>query len=97
VIILHKGQVGTCRFSTKISRSKFAIAKSYARIGWQNLINFGIVVPEFKNPSDWEKLEQGDVLNIEGLRAAIKNNDSVTATVKGKILKSSLYDQRETS
>jgi aconitate hydratase len=22
---------------------KFAIAKSYARIGWQNLINFGIV------------------------------------------------------
>jgi aconitate hydratase len=41
---------------------------------------------EFKNPADWEKLEQGDVLNIEGLRAAI-NNDSVTATVKGKDIK----------
>jgi aconitate hydratase len=45
-------------------------------------LNFGIVPFEFKNPSDWEKLEQGDVLNIEGLRAAIKNNDLVTATVK---------------
>jgi aconitate hydratase len=53
-----------------------------------NLINF-IVPFEFKNPSDWEKLEQGDVLNIEGLRAAIKNNDLVTATVREKILKSS--------
>jgi aconitate hydratase len=82
VIILHKGQVGACRFSTKISRSKVCYRKSYARIGWQNLINFGIVPFEFKNPSDWEKLEQGDVLNIEGLRAAIKNNDLVTATVR---------------
>jgi aconitate hydratase len=66
---------------------KFAIAKSYARIGWQNLINFGIVPFEFKNATDWDKLEQGDVLRIENLRAAIKNNDLITATVKGKDLK----------
>jgi aconitate hydratase len=66
---------------------KFAIAKSYARIGWQNLINFGIVPFEFKNPTDWEKLEQGDVLNIKGLRTSIENNDLVTATVKGKDIK----------
>jgi aconitate hydratase len=49
------------------------------------LVNFGIVPFEFKNPR-LGKLEQGDVLNIEGLRAAIKNNDSVTATV-GKDIK----------
>ena len=66
---------------------KFAIAKSYARIGWQNLINFGIVPFEFKNAADWDKLEQGDILQIEGLRAAIKNNDSITATVAGKNIK----------
>lgn len=65
---------------------KFAIAKSYARIGWQNLINFGIVPFEFKNAADWDKLEQGDVLIIKELRSAIKNNDLVTATVKGKDL-----------
>jgi len=63
---------------------KFAIAKSYARIGWQNLINFGIIPFEFKNTSDWDKLEQGDVLRIEGLRTAIKNRDSVLAIVVGK-------------
>tara|TARA_R110002124_G_scaffold17953_1_gene74366 strand:+ start:144 stop:2090 length:1947 start_codon:yes stop_codon:yes gene_type:complete len=66
---------------------KFAIAKSYARIGWQNLINFGIVPFEFKNAADWDKLEQGDILQIEGLRAAIKNNDSITATVARKNIK----------
>ncbi len=66
---------------------KFAIAKSYARIGWQNLINFGIVPFECINTSDWDKLEQGDVLHIEGLRTAIKNRDSVTAIVVGKNIK----------
>jgi len=63
---------------------KFAIAKSYARIGWQNLINFGMIPFEFKNTADWDKLEQGDVLRIEDLRRAIKNRDSVTATLVGK-------------
>ena len=51
------------------------------------MINFGIVPFEFKNAADWDKLEQGDILQIEGLRAAIKNNDSITATVAGKNIK----------
>jgi aconitate hydratase len=66
---------------------KFSIAKSYARIGWQNLINFGIIPFEFENKADWDKLEQGDVLQIEKLREAIKNRNSVTATVQEKNLK----------
>jgi aconitate hydratase len=66
---------------------KFAIAKSYARIGWQNLINFGIIPFEFKNTSDWDKLEQDDILRIEGLRMAIQNRDSITAMVVGKNIK----------
>jgi aconitate hydratase len=63
---------------------KFAIAKSYARIGWQNLINFGMIPFEFTNKSDWNKLEQGDILRIENLRTSIQNRDSVTAIVKEK-------------
>jgi aconitate hydratase len=63
---------------------KFTIAKSYARIGWQNLINFGIIPFEFRNTADWDKLEQGDVLKINSLRTAIKNRDLVMATVVGK-------------
>lgn len=63
---------------------RFAIAKSYARIGWQNLINFGIIPFEFKNTTDWDKLEQGDILRIDGLRTALENRALVTATVVGK-------------
>ena len=63
---------------------KFAIAKSYARIGWQNLINFGMIPFEFKKPDDYEKLEQGDVILLSGLREAIKNRDDVTAKVRDK-------------
>ena len=63
---------------------KFAIAKSYARIGWQNLINFGMVPFEFKNVDDWDELDQGDVLRIKSLRKAIKNREMVTAVVVGK-------------
>jgi len=66
---------------------KFSIAKSYARIGWQNLINFGIIPFEFDNKDDWDKLEQGDILRIEKLRDAVKNRASVTATVLNKNIK----------
>ncbi len=63
---------------------RFAIAKSYARIGWQNLINFGMIPFEFDDPDDWSQLEQGDILRITGLRKAITNREPVSATVKGK-------------
>jgi aconitate hydratase len=71
VIILHKGQVEHAALAPKYLGQKFAIAKILRSHRLANLIN-GIVPFEFKNPADWEKLEQGDVLNIEGLRAAIK-------------------------
>lgn len=63
---------------------RFAIAKSYARIAWQNLINFGIVPFEFQNKNDFDKLEQGDVLRVEGLRSAIKNREVLNAKIIGK-------------
>jgi aconitate hydratase len=65
---------------------KFVIAKSYARIGWQNLINFGMIPFEFREAADWEKLEQGDVLRVEGLRKAIEKGDAVVAKVAKKNL-----------
>ncbi len=56
---------------------KAVIAKSYARIGWQNLINFGIVPFEFVNPDDYEKIDQGDELEISGLRELVRNKSKV--------------------
>ncbi len=66
---------------------KFTLAKSYARIGWQNLINFGMIPFEFENPDDYDKIEQGDIIKVTGLRVAIKNREGVEASVKDKDLK----------
>jgi aconitate hydratase len=44
------------------------IAKSYARIGWQNLANFGILALTFADPADYDSIAPGDLLRIEDLR-----------------------------
>src|SRR5699024_8009437 len=38
---------------------RVVIAKSYARIHWQNLVNFGILPLEFEDADDHERLQQG--------------------------------------
>jgi len=53
------------------------IAKSYARIGWQNLINFGIVPFEFKNPEDFGRIDQGDILKTDNIRKQMKKNEGI--------------------
>jgi aconitate hydratase len=50
---------------------KAVIAKSWARIHKGNLVNFGIVPLTFANPADYDRLTQGDVLEITGLRDAL--------------------------
>jgi aconitate hydratase len=64
---------------------KAVIAKSFARIHWQNLCNFGILPLTFSNPDDYEKIKQGDVLIIEDVRNAIqKGNDVIIVRNKTK-------------
>jgi aconitate hydratase len=52
------------------------IAKSFARIHRQNLIDFGIVTFTFKTSDDYELVKQDDVLVIEKLREKIKSGAS---------------------
>jgi len=54
------------------------IARSYARIGWQNLVNFGIVPLEFKKADDYDTIEQGDMLKVDNIRNQLKEKGSVT-------------------
>ena len=56
---------------------KAVIAKSFARIHVANLINFGIVPMTLKNPEDYDRINQGDELEIIGFADAVKNSDSV--------------------
>jgi aconitate hydratase len=57
---------------------KAVIAKSFARIHVANLINFGIVPLTLENPEDYERLSQGDTLEIKGFAEAIRGKDKAT-------------------
>jgi len=50
------------------------IAKAFARIHKANLINFGILPLQFKNPSDYEKVEKGDRLIIKDMINALNGS-----------------------
>ncbi|MEN8261579.1 MAG: aconitate hydratase, partial [Pseudomonadota bacterium] len=52
---------------------RVVIAKSFARIHWQNLTNFGILPVTFANPSDYAGIDQEDRLELTNLHAAIKS------------------------
>jgi aconitate hydratase len=54
------------------------VAKSYARIGWQNLVNFGVVPLEFSDLEDYWAVEQGDEIEVRGLRDALHNGGTIT-------------------
>jgi len=56
---------------------KSVIAKSFARIHEANLINFGIVPLIFENKNDYEKIEQGDEIEIYCRTDELKNNSVV--------------------
>lgn len=61
------------------------IAKSYARIAWQNLVNFGILPLEFIDIADYDKIDQADEVKFENLHNDItrRNNIKVTVIKKG--------------
>lgn len=50
---------------------RVVIAKSYARIHWQNLANFGVLALEFDDPADYDRVAQGDGIRLEGLHSAL--------------------------
>jgi aconitate hydratase len=66
------------------------ITKSFARIHWQNLVNFGILPMVFANPSDYDKIEQGDVLEMKNLPETIQKTNEIIATIEGKDTKITL-------
>lgn len=60
------------------------IVKDYARIHWQNLVNFGVLPLTFANAEDYEKLEQGDVIALDGLRENLGKGSTLSASIQGK-------------
>jgi aconitate hydratase len=56
---------------------RVVIVKDYARIHWQNLINFGVLPLTFADEGDYDRIEQGDVLRLTGVRQAIQDGDTI--------------------
>jgi len=54
---------------------KAVIAKSFERIHADNLVNFGILPLTFKNESDYNKVDQGDQLEIRGMKNLIMKGE----------------------
>jgi len=55
------------------------IAKSFARIHWQNLANFGILALQFDDPDDYDSIGRGDVIRLDGLRDQLAAGQPVKA------------------
>ena len=57
--------------------TKAVIAKSFERIHTANLINFGIIPLTFKNEGDYNKIEQGDDIDIPNVKNIIENGEAL--------------------
>ncbi len=57
--------------------TKAVIAKSFERIHTANLINFGIIPLTFKNDNDYDKIDQGDDIEIPNVREIIQSGEKL--------------------
>jgi aconitate hydratase len=55
------------------------LARSFARIHWQNLVNFGVLPLTFADPIDYDRLQQGDVVQFTSVRAALRAGRELSA------------------
>ncbi|MFC4258161.1 aconitate hydratase [Marinobacter lacisalsi] len=55
------------------------IARSYSRIHWQNLCNFGVLPLKFTSDRDYDDIEQGDELELNDLASALQSGDKIVA------------------
>jgi aconitate hydratase len=56
---------------------RVVIAKSFARIHWQNLANYGVLALEFEDGGDYDTIDQDDTLRIGGLRDTLASQQSL--------------------
>ena len=63
---------------------RVVIAKSFARIHWQNLVNFGVLPLTFADGADYERVEPGDVIQITDLHAMLAQGHELAAGIANK-------------
>ncbi|MBS4172158.1 aconitate hydratase [Bacillus sp. FJAT-49736] len=63
---------------------RVALVKDFARIHWQNLVNFGVLPITFVHEEDYNLLQQGDVLQLKDIKNKIKSGNEFEITLKEK-------------
>jgi aconitate hydratase len=58
---------------------QIVIAKSFARIHWQNLINFGVLPVTFTKPADYDEIHLEDVIEVHDIPAQLHKAKVLTA------------------
>ena len=67
------------------------IAKSFARIHKANLCNFGIIPLTFKNPDDYDRMNEGDTVLLRNIRDLIEEEaKDIPVLVNGRRIMTSL-------
>jgi len=56
---------------------RMVVAKSFARIHRQNLINYGILPLLFVDPTDYDRLEMNDTLRVRDLRQKLESGGKI--------------------
>jgi aconitate hydratase len=56
------------------------VARSFARIHWQNLVNFGVLPLTFTDAADLDAIRAGDVLHLRDLHATLPASRELTVT-----------------
>lgn len=67
------------------------IAKSFARIHWQNLVNFGILPLTFANEGDYDEVKLGDLIIIKNIPDSLARGSEIIATIEGTNTKIPLH------
>jgi len=63
---------------------RVVVAESFARIHWQNLINFGVLPLTFSQASDARAVQRGSTLSLRHLHQALSAGDTVPAELDGQ-------------
>jgi aconitate hydratase len=64
---------------------RLVLAKGFARIHRQNLINYGVLPFVFVHPEDYDRLRQGDILQVRDLRRALARGKDIALECAGPI------------
>ena len=66
------------------------IVKSFARIHYSNLVNFGIVPLLFEDMKDYDSIKEGDVIKLPKVREEILKENHVTVETNGRTIRTKI-------